>query len=165
MPPPPVGGAAAGNELAAGLGAADELAAGLGAADELAEGLALALGVAALAVPLGGIVGVAEALVAGDNVGGAAEGEDVQAETDAETSMAKMAQLAAVNLALSPAPTMIVRIFMGSPHASGRWRTVSRSRVGREIAGRPGRCPRRLKARPPEGPSTIKVMPMDRTDM
>src|ERR1022692_1553711 len=114
VPPPPVGGAAVGNGLAAGLGVADGLA----------EGLALALGVLTLAVPLGRIVGVAEALLAGENVVGVAEGEDaVQAETDAEASMAKVAQLAAVNLALSPAPTMVVRIFMGPPHASGRWRT------------------------------------------
>src|ERR1022692_895082 len=122
VPPPPVGGAAVGNGLAAGLGVAEGLADGL--ADGLAEGLALALGVLTLAVPLGRIVGVAEALLAGENVVGVAEGEDaVQAETDAEASMAKVAQLAAVNLALSPAPTMVVRIFMGPPHASGRWRT------------------------------------------
>src|ERR1019366_873174 len=128
VPPPPVGGAAVRNGLAAGLRVADGLA----------EGLALALGVLTLAVPLGRIVGVAEALLAGENVVGVAEGEDAeQAETDAEASMVNAAQLAALNLALSPAPTVVVRIFMGPPHASGRWRTRSpgpaseeKSRVG-----------------------------------
>ena len=111
MPPPPVGGAAVRNGLAAGLRVTDGLA----------EGLALALGVLTLAVPLGRIVGVAEALLAGENVVGVAEGEDAeQAETDAEASMVNAAQLAAVILALSPAPTVVVRIFMGPPHASGR---------------------------------------------
>lgn len=111
VPPPPVGGAAVRNGLAAGLRVADGLA----------EGLALALGVLTLAVPLGRIVGVAEALLAGENVVGVAEGEDAeQAETDAEASMVNAAQLAAVILALSPAPTVVVRIFMGPPHASGR---------------------------------------------
>jgi hypothetical protein len=124
-----------GNGLADGLGAA----AGLGVADGLAEGLALALGVLARAVPLEGVVSVAEALLAGENVGGVAEGGDaVQAETDAEASMAKVAQLAAVNLPLSPAPTMVVRIFDPPPHASGR---------------------------SPEAPRTIKVMPMGSTDV
>jgi hypothetical protein len=105
VPPPPVGGAAAGNELADGL------------ADGLAEGLAL--GVLTLAVPLGRTVGVAEALLAGENVVGVAEGEDpVQAETDAEARMVRVAQLAAVNLALTPAPAMVVRIFMRPPHPS-----------------------------------------------
>jgi hypothetical protein len=156
VPPPPVGGAAVGNELAVRLGVADGLV----------EGLAPAFGVLPLAVPLGRIVGVAEALLPGENVVGVAEGEDaVQAETDAEASMVKVAQLAAVNLALSPAPTMVVRILMGSPHASGRWRTVSRSRIGREIAGRPGSLPAPTEGRSPEAPRSIKVMPMDGTDM
>ena len=122
------------------------LAAGVRVADGLAEGLALALGVPTLAVPLGRIVGVAEALLAGENVVGVAEGEDAeQAETDAEASMVNAAQLAAVNLALSPAPTVVVRIFMGPPHASGRWRTRcpvpasnEKSRAGL-VAARAGR--------------------------
>ena len=152
MPPPPVGGAAVGNGLAAGLGVADGLA----------EGLALALGVLTLAVPLGRIVGVAEALLAGENVVGVAEGEDaVQAETDAEASMAKVAQLAAVNLALSPAPTMVVRIFMGPPHASGRWRT----RFPIPHRGSARSLPAPTEGRSPEVPRAIKVMPMDGTDM
>jgi hypothetical protein len=139
VPPPPVGGAAVRNGLAAGLRVADGLA----------EGLTLALGVLTLAVPLGRIFGVAEALLAGENVVGVAEGEDAeQAETDAEASMVNAAQLAAVNLALSPAPTVVVRIFMGPPHASGRWRTRSPGPASEEIAGRPDRCPRRPKAGP-----------------
>jgi len=112
VPPPPVAGAAAGNELADGLGVADGLA----------EELALALGVMALAVSLDKIVGVAEPVLPGENEVGVAEGEDaVQAETDTEASMVKVAQLMAVDLALSLIPAMVVRIFMGPPHASGRW--------------------------------------------
>jgi hypothetical protein len=111
VPPPPVAGAAVGNGLADGLGVADGLA----------EELALALGVA-LAVPLDKIVGVAETVLPGENEVGVAEGEDaVQAETDTEASMVKVAQLMAVDLALSLIPAMVVRIFMGPPHASGRW--------------------------------------------
>jgi hypothetical protein len=87
VPPPPSAGAAVGNGLA------DRLS----VADGLAEGLALALDVVTLAEPLGAIVGVAEAVPAGENGVGVAEGEDaVQAETDAEASMAKMAQPVAV---------------------------------------------------------------------
>jgi hypothetical protein len=142
VPPPPVGGAAVRNGLAAGLRVADGLA----------EGLAVAVGGLTLAVPLGRILGVAEALLPGENVVGVAEGEDAeQAETDAEASMVNAAQLAAVNLALSPAPTVVVRIFMGPPHAGnahGRHRHVtalspleisgyaSRTRWGRQREGR-----------------------------
>lgn len=147
VPPPPVGGAAAGNGLAAGLGVADGLA----------EGLALALGVLTLAVPLGGIVGVAEALLAGENVGGVAEGEDaVQAETDAEASMAKVAQLAAVNLALSPAPTMVERIFIGPPHASGRWRTRFPVPHRKRNRGSARSLPAPTEGRSPEAPRAIR---------
>src|SRR5712691_12642410 len=113
VPPPPVAGAAVGNGLADGLGDADALP----------EGLTLALGVVTLAVPLGRIVGVAEPVTAGENGVGVGEGEDaVQAETDAEATMAKVAQQAAVNLALRPVPMMVVRIVMGPPYASGRRR-------------------------------------------
>ena len=147
VPPPPVGGAAAGNGLAAGLGVADGLA----------EGLALARGVLTLAVPLGRIVGVAEALLAGENVGGVAEGEDaVQAETDAEASMAKVAQLAAVNLALRPAPTMVVRIFMGPPHASGRWRTRFQVPHRKRNRGSARSLPAPTEGRSPEAPRAIR---------
>src|SRR5258708_28906096 len=92
-PPPPVAGAAVGKGLADRLGDADGPgdAEGRGEADRLGEaagredveGLALGLGVVALAVPLGRLVGVAEPVAPGENVVGVAEGEDpVQAETD-----------------------------------------------------------------------------------
>jgi hypothetical protein len=106
VPPPPVAGAAVGNGLA------DRLS----AADGRAEGVALALRVVALAELLRATLGVAEAVRAGENVVGVAEGDEdpVQAETDAEASMATVTQPAAVSLALSPVPKMVVvRIFMG----------------------------------------------------
>jgi hypothetical protein len=156
VPPPPVGGAAAGNGLGDGLcvadGDADELAEGL--ADELAEGLALALGVVTLAVPLGRIVGDAEPVPAGENVAGVAEGWDVvQAEIAAEASMVTMPQPTAASLALSPVPTMVVRILTGSPHASGGWRIRfpvphRKSASEGKAYRRPGRCPRRPRAGP-----------------
>jgi hypothetical protein len=108
VPPPPVAGAAVGNGLA------DRLR--LGVADGRAEGLALALRVATLAEPLGVAVGVAEVVPAGENVVGVAEGEDedaVQAETDAEASIATVAQPVAVNLALNPVPQLVARTFAG----------------------------------------------------
>jgi hypothetical protein len=106
VPPPPVAGAAVGNGLA------DRLS----GADGRAEGLALALGVVTRAELLGVTVGRAEAVRAGENVVGVAEGEGedaVQAETDAEASMATVAHPAAVNLPLSPVPVMVVCIFTG----------------------------------------------------
>jgi hypothetical protein len=129
VPPPPVAGAAVGNGLADRLGDADRPgdADGRGDADRLgdaegrgdAEGLPLALGVVALALPLGRLVGVAEPVAPGENVAGVAEGEDpVQAETDADASMVKAAQPTVVSLALNPVPAMIARTFMGPPHAS-----------------------------------------------
>ncbi len=143
VPPPPVAGAAVGNvvadwlEVADGLGVADwlEVADGLGVAD----GLALALGVVALAVPLGRMVGVAEPDTPGENEVGVGEGEDaVQAETDAEATMAKVTQQAAVNLALRPVPMVVVRIVMGPPYASGRCRTrFPCPGIRREIAAGP----------------------------
>ena len=156
VPPPPVGGAAVRNGLAAGLRVADGLA----------DGLALALGVLTLAVPLGRIVGVAEALLAGENVVGVAEGEDAeQAETDAEASMAKVAQPTPVNLALSPVPMMVVRIFMGPPHASGRWRTRSPVPHRKRNRGSARSLSAPTEGRSPEAPRAIKVTPMDDTDM
>lgn len=117
MPPPPVAGAPM------GAGRADRLR----VADGEAEGLALRLGVVELAGLLGERLAVAESLAPGENEGGVADGEDAeQAATEAEASMAKVAQLAAVNLALSPVPTLVMCILMGSPHASDSWRTVSR---------------------------------------
>ena len=124
VPPPPVAGAAVANGLADGLCVADGLgvADGLCVADDLAEGLSLVPG--APAVPLGRIVTVAEPVTAGENEVGVGEGEDVvQAETDAETSMVRVAQPTRVNRALSPLPMMVVRIVMRPPHASGTWRT------------------------------------------
>jgi hypothetical protein len=121
VPPPPVAGAAEGNELADWFGAAD----GLGVADRV--GVAVCVGVAVelavavgvpLAVRLGVSVGVAGPVAPGENVAGVVEGEDpAQAETDAEASMAKVAQRATVNLVLAPVPTMVVRILMWPPHA------------------------------------------------
>ena len=122
VPPPPVAGAAVRNGLADRLGVTDGESGGCGVADRRAEGLTLALGV--VAAPLGRLVGVAVPVPAGDNGVGVAEGEDpVQAETDAEASMVNVAQPAMASLALSPVPMMVGRIFMGPPHASGRWRT------------------------------------------
>jgi hypothetical protein len=156
VPPPPVAGAAVGNGLADLLGVADDDAEWLGVSegdadrlgvsDELAEELALVLGEVAPVVPLGLVLGVADPVSAGKNGVGVAEGEDVvQAETDAEASMVKVAQLTAVSLALSPVLMMIVRTFMGPPHASGRWRTrfpvllpEEKSRADR-VAARAGR--------------------------
>jgi hypothetical protein len=161
VPPPPVGGAAAGNGLAAGLGFAAGLAAALADEGLADEGRALALAVLSLAVPLGRTVGVAEALLPGENVVGVAEGEDPeQAEIDTEASMAEVAQLAAINLARRPAPlTRVVRIFMSlltRPAGDG---SVSRSRIGREIVGaRP--LPAPTERRSPEAPRVIKVIPL-----
>src|SRR6266536_253148 len=131
VPPPPVAGAAVGNVLADWL----EFADGLGVAD----GLTLALGVVVLAVSLGRMVGVAEPDTAGENEVGVGEGEDaVQAETDAEAIMAKVAQQAAVNLALRPVPMLVVRTVIGPPYASGGRRTpLPGPGIGREIAAGP----------------------------
>jgi hypothetical protein len=82
VPPPPVPGAAVGNELADGLGDGDGL--GLGV---------VALGVVALGVPLAEMVGVAGPVPPGESEGGVVDGEpDVQADTDPLASMAKAAQ-------------------------------------------------------------------------
>jgi hypothetical protein len=156
VPPPPVDGAAAGNELAAaGLAWAEGLA-----AVRADEGLALARGVLTLAVPLGRALDVAEALLPGENVVGVAEGEDAeQAEIDAEASMAEMAQLAAINFARTPArPTRVVRIFVNLLTRPAGGGSASRSRIGREIAGaRPLPSPTELRS--PEAPRAIQVIP------
>jgi hypothetical protein len=159
-----VAGAAAGNGLADRLGDADRPGDpdGPGEADRLGEaagredveGLVLGFGVVALAVPLAEAVGVADALVEGEDGGSAAEdGDVVQAEIAAEASMAAMPQPTAVNLALRPVPAMAVRTFMKPPHASGRAAAPfpgSRQKTASEgeTRGRPGRCPRRLKTDP-----------------
>ena len=157
MPPPPVGGAATGNGLGDGLGVADgdgeALTDGLAEAlrdglaealaDALADGLALAVDLVAEGVSVAAEVDVAGAVMAGEDVGSAAEGEDVvQAEIAAEASMVTMPQPTAVSLALSPIPTMVVRILTGSPHASGGWRI--RFPVPHQKPASKGKaCPRR----------------------
>src|ERR1700730_6095734 len=164
VPPPPVAGAAVGNGLAGRLGDADRPgdAEGRGDADRLGEaagredvgGLALGFGVAIPGVPLAAAVGVADALVEGEDGGSPAEdGDVVQAETAAAASMAAMPQPTAVNLALRPVPAMAVRTFMKPPRASGRWRPRfpvpgQKTASEGETRGRPGRCPRRLKTDP-----------------
>jgi hypothetical protein len=98
VPPPPVAGAAAGIRL-------DDRAAGDGLALVLALVLVLVVLVLVVgrAVPLAEAVRVAEPLAAGENGVGVDEGEDpLQAETDAEASMAKLAQPTAVSLAPRP---------------------------------------------------------------
>jgi hypothetical protein len=168
VPPPPVAGAAVRNGLADGLCDADGDADGLCVADDLAEGLSLVLGALAPAVPLGRIVVLAEPVTAGENEVGVGEGEDVvQAETDAETSMVRVAQPMTVNRVLSPLPMMVVRIFMGPPHASGRWRTRFPVPVpASEEKSRPARSlPAPAEGRSPEAPTAIRVKPMDSTNM
>ena len=106
VPPPPVPGAALGNELADGLGDGDGLGLGVVALDAVALG-ALVLGavvlgavvlsalpeVAALGVSLAETVGVAEPVPPAENEGGPVDAEpDEQADTDAVASMAKAAQ-------------------------------------------------------------------------
>jgi hypothetical protein len=136
VPPPPVGGAAVGNGLGLRLGLAD----GVGLAVALAVGLAVGLDVR-LGDGLGGVdaerlgealaelLGVAEALVPGDDVVGSAPDGALpeQAETAMEASMARMPQLTAVNLVRGPVPEVAARPFTEPPHASGRSR--SRFRV------------------------------------
>jgi hypothetical protein len=122
-----------GAERVCGLGVGDR------DADCPAEWLGLGLGLVALAVPDGEILAVAEGVLPGENVG-EAEGVDEQAETDAETNMAKVAQPAAVSLVLRRVP-MVVRIFMGPPHASCKWsrsRHGNRNRVAEPAAARIG---------------------------
>jgi hypothetical protein len=162
VPPPPVAGAAVGNGVADGLcfGDGDGDADGLCFGDVLAEGLTLVVGVAASGVPLGRAVIVADPVTADENGVGVAEGEDVvQAETDAETSMVRVAQPTTVNRALSPFPMMVVRIFMGPPYASGRWRTrfpVPES----EEKSRPARpLPAPAEGRSPEALTAMRVGP------
>jgi len=119
---------------AVGTGVADGLAVARRVADSLALGLALVLGAVARAVLVDEAVGVAEALVADEDVGtgtedegtgtegegSVAEGGDVvHAEIAAEASMAAMPQPAAASLELSPVPA-VVRTFTEPPLAPGR---------------------------------------------
>jgi hypothetical protein len=91
VPPPPVPGAAVGNELADGLGEGDGL--GLGVVVLGVGVLGVLLEVVALCVPLAEIVGVAGPVPPGENDVGVVDGEPaVQADTNAGASMANAAQ-------------------------------------------------------------------------
>src|SRR6266700_2354365 len=105
VPPPPVPGAAAGNELADELGdgglglgvvALGVVVLGsvvLGAVALGAVVLGVLLEVVALGVPPAETAGVARPVPPGENEGGAVDAEpDAQADTDAAASMAKAAQ-------------------------------------------------------------------------
>jgi hypothetical protein len=134
VPPPPVGGAAVGN----GLGVADRAGLAVGLAVGLGVGLGVGVGVSldlALCDGLGDddadlvgealpeLLGVAVALVPGDDVGSAPDDAlPEQAETAMEASMARMPQLTAVNLVRSPVLEVAARPFTEPPHASGRSR-------------------------------------------
>jgi hypothetical protein len=142
VPPPPVGGAAVGNGLAVGLAVGEGvgLAVGLGVALGVRLGVALRVGLGVvlalglcdglgdddaelLGEPLSELLGVAEALVPGDDVGSAPDDAlPEQAETAMEASMARMPQLTAVNLVRSPVLEVTARPFTEPPHASGRSR-------------------------------------------
>jgi hypothetical protein len=119
VPPPPVDGAPT------GIGLADWVR--VAADGEAARVVVPRVGVAGAAVLPGDRLPVAGLLLPGENVGGVAEGgDDEQAATEA--SMAAVTQLAAVSLALSLVPALTMCTLMGSPHASGRWRGLFRSR-------------------------------------
>ncbi len=105
MPPPPVAGAAVGDGPAEGVRVADGRAPALRVAD------GLTLGVLTVAVLLGEMLGDAEVVTPGDNFGGVACGDPVQATTDAEATM--VAKPTAASLALNPVPPVVVRILMG----------------------------------------------------
>ena len=106
VPPPPVPGAAAGNELGDGLGDGGGLGLCLAALAAVVLGvevlgvvvlgvevLGVPLEVAALAVSLAEPVGAAWLVSPGENEGGVVGGEpDEQADTDAVASTAKAAQ-------------------------------------------------------------------------
>lgn len=155
-------GAAVGNGLTEWRGGADRRC----VADLLAEGLTLAPGVVGLPEPLGRIVGVAEPVTAGENGVGVGEGEDaVQAESDAEATMAKVAQQTAVTLELRPVPMMVVRIVTGPPHASGRRRTVFPVLASEEKSWQGRSLPAPGRRQISKVPTAIKVKPIDGTDM
>lgn len=114
--------AAPGGRAPTGTGLADWV--GVAGGCEAAGVLVPGVGVAVVAVVLGERLPVAGPLLPGENVGGVAgdrDGDDEQAATEA--SMAAVMQLAAASLALGT-----MRTLMGSPHASGRWRGLFRSR-------------------------------------
>jgi len=155
VPPPPVGGATVGTGLGDGLGVAvgDGLAVAVAVGDGLGEGEVDSLGVA-VGEAESVAVGVAEVVEPGEDEGSAADPvADVQAETTAEMSMAKMPQPTAVSLARSPARAVMACTFMDPPHPSARWRRrfpvlLQKPWPERQTRGRLLRCPRRLKAGP-----------------
>jgi hypothetical protein len=149
VPPPPVGGAAEGKELADGVGDADVVTEGdtatvgdavvagdavavaetLALTDELAEGLVPAVGATPLlAVPLTLALAVADPVTEGEKMAGVDVDEDPeQAESATEASTVKAPQPAAVSLVLNTVPAMVVRTFMEPPRGPGRWRPCFRS--------------------------------------
>ena len=98
--------------VADGLASALRVADGLAPALRVADGLAL--GDLTVAVELGELPGDADVLTPGDNVGGVAGGDAVQATTDAEARM--VAKPTADSLALNPVRAVAARIFMDSSH-------------------------------------------------
>lgn len=106
VPPPPVPGAAAGNELSDGLGDGGGLGLGVVALDAVALGalvlgavvvgavvLGVLLEVAALGASPAETVGVARPVPPAENEGGVVDADpDEQADTDAVASMARAAQ-------------------------------------------------------------------------
>jgi hypothetical protein len=111
VPPPPVPGAAVGNELADGLGGGDGLGLGVVALGVGVPGVGVpgvgvpgvgvpgvgvpgvgVPGVGVPGVPLAGTVGAAGPVPPGENVGGADGVPPVQADTDAVATTAKAAQ-------------------------------------------------------------------------
>jgi len=151
-----VGGAAVGNELADGLGDGDGDGFGdseavaeeetVAVPDALAEGLVLAVGVAPLlAVPVTTALAVADPVTEGEKMAGVVEDEGPeQAESATEASTVKAPQPAAVSLALSTVPAMVVRTFMEPPRGPGRRRPCFRIRR-QETFPDPGRRNRRRK--------------------
>ena len=117
-----------GDELGVADGDAvpDTVAVGDAVADT--EGLALALEVAPLlAVLLAAALAVAEPVTEGEKMAGAFVDDDAeQAESATEPSTVKAPRPAAVSLALSTVPAMVVRTFMEPPHRPGRWRPCFR---------------------------------------
>lgn len=127
MAPPPVAGAAAGNgrgeRVRTGdgrvlaLGVAVRLRPAPGAGDVLPpapDGVGgLGLGVLTEAVSLGEICGDVEVVAPGDNFGSVALGADpLQATTDAEATIVRVAKPAAVTLARNPVPPVVARVFI-----------------------------------------------------
>ena len=141
MPPPPVAGAAAGYEVAGVVGgcvvggwvvggwvvgAAGDVEAvvvgslaglvpsdGCWLADAEAEWEWLSVGLAEADAPL---LGCADAVEDGVNIAGCVDdGELVHAETVAETSTVKVAQLTAVSFAPPAVPRLVLRTFMKPP--------------------------------------------------